>query len=76
MTTKTSEPSPAIYASMSEAARMIGVSRVTLRERVIDGQLPAVRVGKGRGAAVRVKVADLEALLHPVAAGGDNDTRP
>ncbi|WFR71414.1 helix-turn-helix domain-containing protein [Prescottella defluvii] len=57
------------YVSMAEAARRIGVSRVTIHKRVRDGELPAFRVGTGRGAAVRIKVSDLEALLHPIAAG-------
>lgn len=52
------------YVSMSEAARMIGTSRWLIRKRVNDGQLPAVRVGNGQ--AIRVKVADVEALLRPI----------
>ncbi|MBM4484444.1 excisionase family DNA-binding protein [Rhodococcus hoagii] len=70
MTAKTpSATAGRTYVSMAEAARMVGVSRHTIRDRIIDGQLPAVRVGTGPRAAVRIRVSDLEALLHPIAAG-------
>lgn len=66
MNARATAPSAAsTYVSMSEAARMIGVSRWMIRKRVIDGQLPAVRVGNGQ--AIRVKVSDLDALLRPIA---------
>ncbi|WP_082080076.1 helix-turn-helix domain-containing protein [Williamsia herbipolensis] len=48
-----------------EAAAEIGVSLATIRRRVADGSLPAHRVGGRPGAAVRIRRADLDALLVP-----------
>lgn len=50
--------------ALAVAAEMLGVSSKTVRRRVADGQLRAYRVGKGR--ALRVTVADVEALLEPL----------
>ncbi|WP_138996808.1 excisionase family DNA-binding protein [Rhodococcus zopfii] len=63
MPTTTNEPT---YVSMSEAGRRVGVSRYTIRDRVLSGELPAYRLGKGR--TVLIKVSDLDALLRPIAA--------
>ncbi len=48
-----------------EAAAELGVSLATVRRRVADGSLPAYRLGNRPGAAVRIRRADLDALLVP-----------
>lgn len=60
--------------SIAEAAERLGVATRTIRDRIADGQLPAFRVGQARGAMIRIKVADLDALLHPIVAG--SNTQP
>src|SRR5690348_16009479 len=54
------------YYNISQAAALLGVSRVTLWRWVRAGQLPVWRLGHR---TVRVKHADLQRLLreHPVA---------
>lgn len=53
--------------SMDEAARRLGIERITVRRLISSGKLPAYRVG-GDGAArsVRIDVDDLDKVLHPV----------
>lgn len=48
--------------SLKEAADRVGVSVKTIRRRIADGQLPAYRTGR----ILRIKRADLEALMQPV----------
>lgn len=50
--------------SVQEAAVLTGVSEMTIRRRIADKSLPAVRFGPK---LLRIKVADLEALGRPVA---------
>lgn len=47
---------------LQRAAEYLDVSIPFLRKRIIDGSLPAVKVGKG----LRVSKADLDALKVPV----------
>ncbi len=51
------------YLSIAEAAAVYHVSRDYLRDRIIDGSLPAVRSGKK---IIRVSTADLERLFRPI----------
>jgi len=51
------------YFSIAEAAALYHVSRDFLRDRIIDGSLPAVRSGKR---IIRITSGDLERLFRPV----------
>lgn len=53
------------YVSLREAGERIGLSYWSIRGRVRNGQLQAYRTGPN--SALRVKVADVDALLKPVA---------
>ncbi|MCC6497736.1 MAG: excisionase family DNA-binding protein [Propionibacteriaceae bacterium] len=63
----TSQPKPANeppeYLSIAEAAARYHVSRDYIRDRIIDGSLPAVRSGRK---IIRVNSRDLERLFRPV----------
>lgn len=63
----TAQPKPANrlpeYLSIAEAAALYHVSRDYLRDRIIDGSLPAVRAGRK---IIRVRTHDLERLFQPV----------
>ena len=51
------------YLSIAEAAALYHVSRDYVRDRIIDGSLPAVRAGRK---IIRVSTLDLERLFRPV----------
>lgn len=51
------------YLSIAEAAAIYHVSRDYVRDRIIDGSLPAVRSGRR---IIRINVAHLENLFRPV----------
>lgn len=63
----TAQPKPANqpleYLSIAEAAARYHVSRDYVRDRIIDGSLPAVRSGRK---IIRVSTSDLEHLFRPV----------
>jgi excisionase family DNA binding protein len=48
---------------LNEAAEWYGVSERTLRRRISEGLLPAVRVGPR---SIRVRAEDVEALAVPI----------
>ena len=54
---------PLEYLSIAEAAARYHVSRDYVRDRIIDGSLPAVRSGPK---IIRVSTTDLEHLFRPV----------
>lgn len=56
-----------VRVPLSAAASRAGVSVSTLRRWIREGRLPAVRVG---AKAIRVSVADIDALTRPVIDGG------
>lgn len=56
---------PGTFISLSTAADMLGISVHTLRRRIAAGELPAFRTGRR---IIRVRVGDLERLLHRVPA--------
>jgi excisionase family DNA binding protein len=58
-----SETAAPQYLSIAEAAALYHVSRDFLRDRIIDGSLPAVRSGKK---IIRIGSGDLERLFRPV----------
>ena len=56
------------YITLEDAADMLGCTTRTIRNRIADGSLTGYRLGKR---AIRVDLADVEALLRPIPAGGD-----
>jgi len=54
------------YVSIEYAAQHLDLSKLTIRRMIADGSLQAFRVGKTR--SIRVRGADLEALLTPIPA--------
>ncbi|HEY3410024.1 MAG TPA: helix-turn-helix domain-containing protein [Propionicimonas sp.] len=54
---------PSEYLSIAEAAAFYHVSRDYIRNRIIDGSLPAVRSGRK---IIRVRANDLQRLFRPV----------
>jgi|GEM_PF-1130249 len=52
------------FITLHEAGRRVGVSYWTMQRRVQAGLLPAYRTGPNSD--IRVKVADVDALLVPV----------
>jgi excisionase family DNA binding protein len=57
------------WKSPQDAAAYAGVSVKTIRRRILDGSLPAHRMGPR---LLRIDRADLDQLFRPVPAGGDN----
>lgn len=60
-----------VRVPLSVAAPRAGVAVSTLRRWIREGRLPAVRVG---AKAIRVSVADIDALTRPVNDGGSAGT--
>ncbi len=61
------KPSPtAEWESLQDAAARTGFSVFTFREKVANGELRAYRISYRPGAAIRVRVADVNALMRPV----------
>lgn len=54
------------YESLRSAAARTGYSVFTFREKIASGELPAYRISDKPGSAMRVKVADVNAMLKPV----------
>ncbi|MCP9271133.1 MerR family transcriptional regulator [Mycolicibacterium arenosum] len=54
------------YESLRSASARTGYSIYTFREKIASGELPAYRISDKPGSAMRVKVADVNALLRPV----------
>lgn len=56
--------------SIADAAEHFGLSTKTIRRRIADGQLAAVRIGGKR--TIRISITDLEQLEAPIpTVGGD-----
>lgn len=51
------------HLTLREAADWYGVSERTLRRRISEGRLPAVRLGPR---SIRVRAEDVEALAVPI----------
>jgi excisionase family DNA binding protein len=54
------------FISLQDAAARTGFSVFTFREKVANGELRAYRISDRPGAAIRVRVADVDTLLKPV----------
>ena len=57
-------PTDARLLSVSEAARWLGVSETTVRRRVTDGSLPAVRLGPTERHPLRIDERELEEFVY------------
>lgn len=58
---------PGAFISLAAAADVLGISAHTLRRRIAAGELPAFRTGKR---IIRIRVSDLESMLHRVPSAG------
>lgn len=65
---RTAPAAPALdgYLSQADAADYLGVSVRTIRQLISDGRLPAYRLSAARNGLVRLRRADLDALLTPI----------
>lgn len=57
------EPNRPKYLTTAQAAAHCAVSPKTIRRWVAAGRLPAKRTSPGQGGLLRIRLADLEALL-------------
>ena len=62
MTVLTTPDHPREYLTVAEVAAELACSEPTVRRRIRDGEIPAVRLG-GAGSSVRIPRAGLEAWL-------------
>ncbi len=53
------------YTSIQVAAIALDISTDHIRDLIARGELPAYRIGKGRG-LIRLRLSDIEALLHRI----------
>jgi excisionase family DNA binding protein len=63
---RNSQPIRPAYLGIPEAAAFLDVDHKTVRRLITAGQLPGYRLGKR---LIKLKVADLEALLVPMGSG-------
>lgn len=63
-----------VWVDQQEAAHYLGVSERTIRNYIARGDLPGHRVKGSR--LVRIRRADLDALLRPIPTGGAAHGRP
>lgn len=68
MTAKVAATAPE-FISLKHAAAQLSVSTDYLRDRISRGELPAYRIGRGRG-LIRIKTTDLVALARPIPTAG------
>jgi excisionase family DNA binding protein len=61
----TTKPTP-VFITLKDAAARTGFSAWSIRDLVNTGKLPAYRISDKPGSAIRVKVADVDALMKPV----------
>jgi excisionase family DNA binding protein len=54
------------FISLHDAATRTGFSVFTFREKIASGELAAYRLSDKPGSAIRVKVADVDALMKPL----------
>lgn len=63
-----------VRVSIPEAARRLGVSDDTIRDRISRGELKAERLfSPGKRPLIRIQVSELERHVHPLAASGSGD---
>ena len=54
------------YETLQHASARIDLSVWALRDRIARGELPAYRTSDKPGAAIRVRCADVDAMMRPV----------
>lgn len=54
------------FISLQDAATRTGFSVFTFREKIASGELPAYRISDKPGSALRVRCADVDALMKPL----------
>lgn len=54
------------FTNQTGAATYLGCTGRTIRNMIADGRLPGYKLGDSR--AVRIRIADLEAMLRPIPA--------
>jgi hypothetical protein len=59
-------PTADTFVPLRDAAAAINYSVDSLRAKIASGELPAFQMSGRRGAEIRVKLADVYALLEPV----------
>ncbi|UGQ43402.1 excisionase family DNA-binding protein [Rhodococcus aetherivorans] len=57
-----------IALSVAKSAERLGVSEDHIRAALKSGELRGYRIGKGVRAPIRILIADLEAIMHPIVA--------
>ena len=60
--------------NLKKAAEVMSVSEKTIRRLIARGELPAYTIGgpPRRGRLIRIRVEDLEALLHRIPTAADD----
>jgi excisionase family DNA binding protein len=71
MNTVTNRERQREYMSVAEIALKLGVSAPTIRRRIEDGSLHAVKLGEDRNSPVRVSKRSLAAWLEQAGEPGD-----
>lgn len=66
MPRRSTAPASPVFESLHNAAGRLGYSIHTMRELVNSGRLRAYRLSDKPGSAIRVKIADVDALMQPV----------
>jgi excisionase family DNA binding protein len=61
------------YLTVGQVAEKLAVSELTVRRRIADGEIPAVRLSTHRRAAVRIPADGLEAWLDSVRRPSNRD---
>jgi excisionase family DNA binding protein len=54
------EPPDKLLVTVTEAGHILSTGRSTIYKLISEGRLAKVKLGKGRAAGVRIRVADLE----------------
>jgi excisionase family DNA binding protein len=55
---------PETLLTVTEAARRLRLSELTVRRRIASGDLAAVRLGSGKKSPIRIVAAELEEFIH------------
>jgi excisionase family DNA binding protein len=56
------------YIGLQDAAAYLDVNPMTIRRMISRGQLTAYRLGGKGGRLIKIRVADLDALMSPIGA--------
>jgi excisionase family DNA binding protein len=67
MATVTTRTATSAYVSLVEAGDILGVHSRTIRRYISEGRLTGYRIGPR---LVKVKLADLDSLMRPIATAG------